>query len=172
MKVYVITIGEYSDMHVAHVTDDYEVAMEYVTAIDDDTACIEEFDTKELKADLKKRKKILDTHTDKHIFYCSMDFDGFISILEYGLFECNIDMLDNDKIDVDDYFGHYTMLITAKDKEHATKIFTDKVAQYKYENMEYIQKIKNEIEERKNKPKTPNISFGDLVIDSIKFKED
>lgn len=190
MKVYVIEVGEYSDRYVSHVTDNYEIAKQYVDYVCPD-ASITEFDTDDVKVDLRDMKKM---YRGKIGFFCRMKFDGKIDITRESFEEPwnePFEWYENNKIHFN-HAGEYSISLLAEDEDHAKKIFADKIAQYKYENMEHVQKVEDEIKrereemERKGiklmsfdlrKPRylpTSNakLKLDNLVNDSIKFNEE
>ena len=128
MKIYVITVGEYSDYHICAVTDNLTSAenlKQYYTTSDYSVANIEEYETTDM---LKKPKTC---------WYCRYDpRDSIMSCVEvryvskedeeYGLFwETEIN-------DVGYSLGEFYVYVFAEDKEHAKKIAAEQIYQSKY----------------------------------------
>ena len=128
MKIYVIEVGEYSDRYVSHVTDNYEIAKQYVDYVCPD-ASITEFDTDDVKVDLRDMKK---TYRGKIGFFCRRKFDGKIYITREPL--KRLEWYENNEMHFN-HDGEYSISLLSEDEEHAKKIFADKIAQYKYKNM-------------------------------------
>ena len=123
MKVYVITAGHYSDYHICGVATDPESA-ENLRLLSSDTwsgeARIETFDTQEVPERPKTYFDILASD-------------------EFGLTKCwEKPMIDGEEYHINHVtcgrFG-YAVNVIAPDKEHAAKIASDLIAQYKYERM-------------------------------------
>ena len=116
MKIYVITSGDYSGYHICAVADNMKRAKELQKFFGADN--IEVFDT-----------------------------ETYTSIFERGYKEYSCYMYKDGTIDIEESLSHeypdfavyrygtarenYHLDVIAKDEEHAQKIFTDKVAEYK-----------------------------------------
>ena len=114
MKVYVITKGCYSDYHIIGVALDKEKAERIASFFDDDynSSEVEEYDTE--KWDISDGKNLYSIRIDK----------------------CGISVIDNESFYdlnvVRTYpWGVYEVSVMARDKEHAMKIASDMIAQYK-----------------------------------------
>lgn len=127
MKVYVITAGHYSDYHICAVAID-PVSAENLRLLYSDgwngLASIETFDTEELP------------NRPKTCWSVGISDDGLI----FKCFERSIlDDYDNGKeVDINQVthgYGSYHVYVIAYNKEHAKKIASDLIAQYKYERM-------------------------------------
>lgn len=138
MKVYIITSGEYSDYCIIAVTLDKDQAERMVNVFPRNR--IEIYDTDDFP-------KIL---TNDPIWICEYDLPIRRNIM-------GDEIIDNESIEIhqeDDYWCAYDfkelnkvinktringslygfrMYIQAKDKEHVTKIFYDKIAEWKAE---------------------------------------
>lgn len=117
MKIYVITDGDYSSYHICAVADNKKRAKELQNFFKADN--IEIYDTEELSDIFEKGYKE---------YSCHMYKNGMIEINEpisnhYLDFHVRRMGSEGNKF--------YTLDVIAKDKEHAQKIFTDKVAEYK-----------------------------------------
>lgn len=148
MKVYAIWAGEYPDEDVVHITDDYEVAKQYIDYVYDEyEAWIEEFDTDDVKINLRKKRK---AYNNKLGFYCDMDIINENIRVERESFDTDNeehDHFQNSKVDYNMSSEKLVAYVLADNKDQAKKIFIDMAAKYKYENAEYIQRIKKEVEE-------------------------
>lgn len=120
MKIYVITKGSYSDYHICAVADNKKRAKElqkfFCQGEGYEIPSIETFDTEEYT----------DVFDRGYKFYYCMMRNGIIDISE---------RVDNDYPDTNVRRNRkdnsYCLDVIAKDKEHAQKIFTDKIAEYK-----------------------------------------
>lgn len=114
MKVYVITQGCYSDYHIVGVALDKEKAERIKSFFDRDyySAEIEEYDTE--KWDL----------SDERNLYSIRIYRDEISVIDNdAYYDPNV---------VRAYpWGVYEVSVMAKDEEHAMKIASDMIAQYK-----------------------------------------
>lgn len=123
MKVYVITVGNYSDYHICGVATDPESA-ENLRLLSSDSWCgearIETFDTQEVPERPKTYFAILTSD-------------------EFGLTKCwERPMIDGEEYYINHVNGSssgYAVNVIAEDKSHAVKIARDLIAQYKYERM-------------------------------------
>lgn len=116
MKVYVITSGDYSDYHICAVTLDKEKAEKYAEHIDTgyQDVNVEEYDTDHIDTYMKYGKS----------FHVEIYMPGFRIDYVYG----------NEHERAERIFPHnYTMYgvdVNAKDKDHAVKVATDRLAKY------------------------------------------
>lgn len=115
MKIYVVTQGEYSDYHIVGVALDRNqaglIAMAHNTYAD--SCYIEEYDTDEIKVNKDFTPNWLikfDGEEIKKVY----PFTGKkpYKVKEYGMNQCSV-------------------IVKAKDEDHATKIAIDTLAQYK-----------------------------------------
>ena len=121
---YVVTAGDYSDYHVVTVTDSKEKAERIKDLCNREKygynsyARIEEYE---------------ETISNNKFCYCVSFTDGrepFASIY----FNASTEIENKRDINVvDEYGGYYDVLVMAKDENHAIKIASDLVAQYKAE---------------------------------------
>ena len=135
MKVYIITSGEYSDYKIDAVTLDKEEAERMVNVFPQEQ--IEEYDTDDFPKILTN-----DPYWNCVYYLPTRNMSGEIIYNEsieiyqedyyyvYDLKELN-KVINETKIDGSPY--GFRMYIQAKDKEHAAKIFYDKVAEWKAE---------------------------------------
>lgn len=116
MKIYVITSGDYSEYHICAVADN-----------------------------MKRAKELQKFFGAEYIE--TYDTETYTNIFERGYKEYSCHMYKDGTIDINESLGHeyphfkvhkygaarenYHLDVIAKDKEHAQKIFTDKVAEYK-----------------------------------------
>ena len=115
MKVYVVTQGEYSDYGIVGVAIDKKQA-EYIAMVHNtynEPCYIEEYDTEEIKVDKDFEPNWIvrfDTDEIKKVY----PFTGKkpYKVKEYGMNQCSV-------------------IVKAKDEDHAIKIAIDTLAQYK-----------------------------------------
>lgn len=160
MKVYVIS----SEIGVVYVADKYEIAKQYIDYVYDEyEAWIEEFDTDDVEINLNRKKEM---YNCKLGFYCSLDIVDNNMRIEREPF--NTDDYVNEFQDGNVYCkklsGELVAYILADNKDQATKIFLNKVKQYEHDNPEYIERVKNEVEERRRRSiewrkDYPNLEF-------------
>ena len=117
MKVYVITQGAYSDYHIIGVALDKEKAERIASFFDSDSTEIEEYDT--------ERWDI----SDGRCLYTIRIDNGRISIID------NDEFYDTNVVRAYPSWNVYEVSVMARDKEHAMKIASDMIAQYKAEKM-------------------------------------
>jgi len=128
-KVYVITAGEYSDYHICAVTDNWESA-ENLRMLNDrkwSPAQIEEYTIDQMKEPPKSYWHI--TYRLNGENTCCEQYhytDGVNEPEEEVAFNCFIFYVD----------------VVCEDKNKALKIAQDRIAQYKYEHMEEVEKEK------------------------------
>lgn len=121
MKVYIITKGDYSDYHICAVTTDKKKAEILCKAYNDldgwYKAEIETYDTDEFLTEIENGLKLYD---------CRMERNKPMVI-----YEVDLDYTNSSDFNV--RYKHYTyyVCVWAKDKEHALKIASDKIAEYK-----------------------------------------
>lgn len=117
MKIYAITSGDYSEYHICAVADNMKRAKELQKFFGADN--IETFDTETYTSIFERGYKE---------YSCRMNEDGMIDIGE----KYTHDFPDVKVVRYGTRNSEYFHLdVIAKDKEHAQKIFTDKVAEYK-----------------------------------------
>ena len=119
MKVYVITKGCYSDYSIYGVTLDKKHAEEMKKYFSDeyDEAEIEEYDTDDYKP----------IHEGKKQYCVYFRNDGEITCYKYDF----VYEKANGRI-LKERFDAYKIYLWAVDEEHALKIASDKMAEYKY----------------------------------------
>lgn len=129
MKVYVITAGEYSDYHICAVTDNLESAKNFRMLNESDwcPARIEEYFIDQMK---EKPKSYW------HITYDLRGECRCCSLYHYAEGKNEPD----ERVDFN-CFTFYTDVI-CEDKTKALKIAQDRIAKYKYEHMEEVEKAK------------------------------
>lgn len=121
MKVYIITKGDYSDYHICAVTTDKKKAEMLRKAYNDldgwRNARIETYDTDEFLTEIESGLKLYD---------CTMERDKPMFI-----FEVDLDYMNSSDFKVRYNRSTYCVYVWAKDEEHALKIASDKIAEYK-----------------------------------------
>lgn len=121
MKVYIITKGEYSGYHICAVTTDKKKAEILRKAHNDldgwHKARIEKYDTDEFLTEIENRLKLYD---------CTLERDKPMVI-----YEVDIDYINSSDFKVRYNHSKYHVYVWAKDEEHALKIASDKIAEYK-----------------------------------------
>jgi hypothetical protein len=121
MKVYIITKGDYSDYHICAVTTDKKKAEMLRKAYNDldgwRKARIETYDTDTFLTEIENGLKL---------YNCTMEHNKPMVIHEVDL-----DYMNSHDFNV--RYKHYTywVYVWAKDEEHALKIASDKIAEYK-----------------------------------------
>ena len=132
MKIYVITAGCYSDYHICAVTDDKKSAENLRLLYSGyDEAVINEYDTTYMEEKPKEYWSIW------------VDLDGDVrcaSLLHVSEEKELGDPLNT----VDLSCSRYHINVIAKDRDHALKIAFDKIAEFKYEHMEEVEKAEAE----------------------------
>ena len=127
MKVYVVTQGEYSDYHICGVAETMEKAQKLVKYFGRPNypADIETYDT--------NTQRMLDKKWWKIIHKIPKQYGRVsTSVEEYDVYSTNGPCKESNTITYDerDNYCCYFAYITAKDNEHALKIFWDKLAEY------------------------------------------
>ena len=119
MKIYVITKGSYSDYHICAVADNKKRAKElqkfFCQGEGYEIPLIETFDTEEYTDVFDRGFKV----------YTCFARDGLIYVNEREDSDYPTTKIERWKD------NSYHLDVVAKDKEHAQKIFTDKIAEYK-----------------------------------------
>lgn len=121
MKVYIITKGDYSGYHICAVTTDKKKAEILRKAHNDldgwHKARIETYDTDEFLTEIENGLNLYD---------CTMERDKPMFI-----FEVDLDYMISSDFKVRYNRSTYCVYVWAKDEEHALKIASDKIAEYK-----------------------------------------
>lgn len=114
MKIYVITVGEYSDYHICAVTLDENKAEILRKAFSDswDEAMIEEYDTEEYEPIGIPCWEVVMTSTDLKV----KPLKGLVSASE---------------VSYSKRAKKYFVYVKAKDEDHAKKIGLDKIMKFK-----------------------------------------
>lgn len=132
MKIYVITAGDYSDYHICAVTDNKESAENlrilYSSYYE---ATIEEFDTTYLP------------EKPNEYWAIYINLDGAVQCTVLRHYEKGKEP-DKPLNQVELTYYRYSVNVIAKDRDHALKIAFDKIAEYKYEHMEEVEKAEAE----------------------------
>lgn len=119
MKIYVITKGSYSDYHICAVADNKKRAKElqkfFCQGEGYEIPSIETFDTEEYTDVFDRGFKVYTCFVRDGLIYVNEREDNDYPTTKIERWKDNSYRLD----------------VVAKDKEHAQKIFTDKVAEYK-----------------------------------------
>ncbi len=131
MKIYVITAGSYSDYHICAVTDDKKSAerLRKIHSSYWQEADIETYDTKYVYEE------------PKSYWHLKVNLDGSISSYTLLYFNEEYETKINE---VELYSSQFHINVIAKDLDHALKIAFDKIAEYKYEHMEEVEKAEAE----------------------------
>jgi len=121
MIVYEITAGYYSDYHICAVTENKSKAEILRKAFSDPYG----YDAKIEKYDTEKYSTVIEYGYKS--YSCIQFTDGKIQIQDSELKSWP----DYNKVFYSTYDECYRMYVLAKDKRHAKKIFTDRLAEYK-----------------------------------------
>ena len=132
MRIYVITAGSYSDYHICAVTDDSNSAknLRLLYSSDYSEAMIEEYDTEKM------------SEPPKYYWNIGIDLNG-------ELRHCNKEHYVGKPPEYLNYVEivcslYYNILVNGKDEKHALKNAFDKLAEFKYEHMEEVEKAEAE----------------------------
>ena len=129
MKIYVITAGCYSDYHICAVTDDKKSAENLRLLYSGyEEAHVEEFDTTYLPEKPKEYWSIY------------VELDGTVSHAKTYYYTELVEPLN--QVELDGF--RYYVNVVAKDRDHALKTAFDKIAEFKYEHMEEVEKAEAE----------------------------
>lgn len=126
MKIYVITKGSYSDYHICTVSTNQKNAEKLQKIFSDkwDQAMIEEYESDQY---------LTETESGMELYKCVMEKDGTI-LADMSII--SLDCMDDYDFQVRYLANKYIVYVWAKDSEHAKKIATDKIAEFKAMQME------------------------------------
>lgn len=126
MKIYVITKGSYSDYHICAVSTNQKNAEKLQKIFSDkwDQAMIEEYESDQY---------LTETESGMELYKCVTGKDGTI-LADMSII--NLDYMDDYDFQVRYLANKYIVYVWAKDSEHAKKIATDKIAEFKAMQME------------------------------------
>jgi hypothetical protein len=127
MKAYVVTSGEYSDYHICGVFNESETAQKFIDsfkASNYEQMNIEEWELNQWKVELKNGYRP---------YFIRLDVSNFNTIevyIESSTYGYTEDLSQRDGVDVK---GNFFTHCFAKDKKHAAKIASERLAKFKVE---------------------------------------
>lgn len=126
MKIYVITKGSYSGYHICAVSTNQKNAekLQKIFSGRWDQAMIEEYESDQY---------LTETESGMELYKCVMGKDGTI-LADVSIID--LDYINDCDFRVRDIANRYLVYVWTKDSEHAKKIATDKIAEFKATRME------------------------------------